>query len=48
MMTRFYRNLWGADPDHDNREMSRLDALREAQLYLLNHSALQTRIFLAV
>ncbi|APZ93239.1 CHAT domain-containing protein [Fuerstiella marisgermanici] len=30
LMSRFYRNLW------DN-EMSRLDALREAQLYILNH-----------
>ena len=30
LMERFYRNLWEG-------EMSRLDALREAQLYVLNH-----------
>ena len=30
LMERFYRNLW-------EREMSRLDALREAQIYVLNH-----------
>lgn len=30
MMERFYRNLW-------EEEMSRLDALREAQLYILNN-----------
>ena len=30
LMERFYGNLW-------EREMSRLDALREAQLYVLNH-----------
>lgn len=30
LMERFYRNLW-------DKEMTRLDALREAQLYVLNH-----------
>ena len=30
LMERFYRNLW-------EKEMSRLDALREAQLHILNH-----------
>jgi len=30
LMERFYRNLW-------EREMPRLDALREAELYILNH-----------
>jgi CHAT domain-containing protein/tetratricopeptide (TPR) repeat protein len=30
LMERFYRNLW-------EKEMPRLDALREAQLYVLNH-----------
>ncbi|MGC3972538.1 MAG: CHAT domain-containing protein [Pirellulales bacterium] len=30
LMERFYRNLW-------EREMPRLDALREAQLYVLSH-----------
>ncbi|MCE9608566.1 MAG: CHAT domain-containing protein [Planctomycetia bacterium] len=30
LMERFYRNLW-------DKEMPRLDALREAQLYILNH-----------
>ncbi|WP_158520989.1 CHAT domain-containing protein [Fuerstiella marisgermanici] len=32
LMERFYRNLW-------ENEMSRLDALREAQLYILNNPA---------
>ena len=31
-MTRFYRNLW-------KKEMSKLEALREAQLYILNNPA---------
>ena len=32
LMDRFYRNLW-------DKEMTRLDALREAQLWMLNNPA---------
>jgi CHAT domain-containing protein len=34
LMQRFYENLWNRD-----RKMSKLEALREAQLWLLNHAA---------
>jgi CHAT domain-containing protein len=33
-MERFYRNLW-------ERKMGKLDALREAQLWMLNHEAVR-------